>query len=167
VRSGKSGYLLFSDIPANVIRKWTPGGKLSVYFESQWLHRSGFLAGWWEYDTGHGKVYLSAQNAITLDHQGRVVFCAHGDRDVVRVEPDGKRTISPTATKESASTVRTIWFTNLTARSISRIHRRPARPRRRSPPGTRFSRRLSAEGRQIAAGRKGFGGPQRPRIFAG
>jgi len=93
VRSGKSGYLLFSDIPANVIRKWTPGGKLSVY-----LNPSGFTGAdpsqdGGEYDTGHGKVYLFGSNAITLDHQGRVVFCAHGDRDVVRVEPDGKRTI--------------------------------------------------------------------------
>jgi gluconolactonase len=30
---------------------------------------------------------------LTLDRQGRIVFCAHGDRDVVRLEKNGKRTV--------------------------------------------------------------------------
>src|SRR5690349_1051604 len=38
VRNG--GYLLFSDIPANKIHKWTPDGKVSVYLEP-----SGFTGG--------------------------------------------------------------------------------------------------------------------------
>ena len=29
----KGGYLLFSDIPANVIDKWTPDGKISVFLK--------------------------------------------------------------------------------------------------------------------------------------
>ena len=33
VPQGKSGYLLFSDIPANVIYKMTPDGKTSVHME--------------------------------------------------------------------------------------------------------------------------------------
>jgi len=33
VQNGKSGYLLFSDIPANVIYKWTPDGKVSIYLD--------------------------------------------------------------------------------------------------------------------------------------
>src|ERR1700691_4693137 len=37
VHSGSSGYLLFSDIPANQIKKWTPGGNVSVFLE-----KSGF-----------------------------------------------------------------------------------------------------------------------------
>jgi gluconolactonase len=28
-----------------------------------------------------------------VDPQGRIVYCAHGDRQIVRVEPDGKRTV--------------------------------------------------------------------------
>ena len=35
-RKGR-GSLLFSDIPANVIREWSPGGKMSVFLE-----KSGF-----------------------------------------------------------------------------------------------------------------------------
>ena len=37
VHSSKPGFLIFSDIPANVIRKWTPDGKVSVY-----LDKTGF-----------------------------------------------------------------------------------------------------------------------------
>ena len=33
VQKGKTGYLLFSDIPANVIYKLTPGGEASVYLD--------------------------------------------------------------------------------------------------------------------------------------
>jgi gluconolactonase len=90
----KGGYLLFSDIPANVIYQWTPGAaKLSVF-----LAYSGFtgtddsVAGM-QLNNGHGIVTLLGSNAVTIDPQGRVVYCAHGDRQVVRLEPDGKRTV--------------------------------------------------------------------------
>src|SRR6266481_1175063 len=33
VPQGRSGYLLFSDIPANVIYRMTPDGKASIYME--------------------------------------------------------------------------------------------------------------------------------------
>src|SRR6516165_3755805 len=33
VQKGKAGYLLFSDIPANVIYKLRPGGKTSIYLD--------------------------------------------------------------------------------------------------------------------------------------
>src|SRR5262245_829227 len=33
VPQGRSGYMLFSDIPANVIYKMTPDGKSSIYME--------------------------------------------------------------------------------------------------------------------------------------
>jgi gluconolactonase len=90
----KGGYLLFSDIPANVIRKWNPNdGTVSVY-----LPYSGFtgtddsIAGM-QVNNGRAMVNLLGSNAVTLDPQGRVVFCAHGDRQIVRMEEDGKRTV--------------------------------------------------------------------------
>ncbi len=96
VRDGRSGYLLFSDIPANAIKKRAPDGTLSVF-----LDRSGYTgaenpdaAGVGAVsNNGRQDVTLIGSNGITLDSQGRVVFCAHGDRAIVRVEKDGKRTV--------------------------------------------------------------------------
>jgi len=93
VPSGKSGYLLFSDIPANVIDKWAPDGRVSAYLKPSGFTGSNSSDAGGEYDSGHGLFYLIGSNGITIDSLGRVVFCAHGDRMVVRVERDGKRTI--------------------------------------------------------------------------
>src|SRR5579863_3719945 len=41
VQQGKTGYLLFSDIPANVVDKMTPDGSVSVYVEE-----SGYRGPW-------------------------------------------------------------------------------------------------------------------------
>jgi gluconolactonase len=60
------GYLLFSDIPAGRIYQWRPGGELSV-----WREPSG------------------NSNGLTLDRQGRLVACEHGNRRVSRTEADG------------------------------------------------------------------------------
>ena len=39
VPKAKSGYLLFSDIPANVIYKWTPDGLVSEYLDHRGYNR--------------------------------------------------------------------------------------------------------------------------------
>jgi gluconolactonase len=89
----RGGYLLFSDIPANVINKWTPDGKVSVFVKP-----SGFT-GTDPSDVGsqnnNGKevVTLIGSNGLTLDRQGRIVLAAHGDRDIVRIDKNGQRTV--------------------------------------------------------------------------
>lgn len=60
------GYLLFSDIPADTIYKWTLDGNLEKF-------RS---------PSGNS-------NGLTLDNQGRLVACEHGNRRVSRIESDG------------------------------------------------------------------------------
>lgn len=94
VHSSAPAFLIFSDIPANAIDKWNPeDGKTSVFLE-----KSGFTgadpgdAGY-QLNNGHATVTLFGSNGITLDKEGRVTFCTHGDRDVVRIEKDGKRTV--------------------------------------------------------------------------
>ena len=92
VRGG--GYLIFSDIPANVINKWNPSdGKVSVF-----LDRTGFTGAdptgvGGEQRNERGVFYLIGSNGVTLDPQGRVTFNAMGDRQIVRVEKDGRRTV--------------------------------------------------------------------------
>ncbi|HEY6288907.1 MAG TPA: hypothetical protein VIW48_05645, partial [Nitrospiraceae bacterium] len=93
VQEGAAGYLLFSDTAANAIYKWTSDGQLSVF-----LARAGFTGT----DTSrvggqsfNGRLYLIVFGpvGITLDNQHRVVFTAHGDRAIVRLEKDGTRTV--------------------------------------------------------------------------
>jgi len=93
VHSKGPGYLLFSDIPANVIRKWDPKGGVSVFLE-----KSGFTGAdasnvGGQTNNGFGMVNLIGSNGITLDKQGRIVFCQHGDRQISRLEKNGERTV--------------------------------------------------------------------------
>jgi gluconolactonase len=94
VQHGKTGYLLFSDIPGNVIYKMTAAGALSIY-----LHRSGYTGpfdGHTMFNVGGSTNYPFidlGSDGITLDLQGRLIICALGDRVIERLEKDGKRTI--------------------------------------------------------------------------
>ena len=78
IRSG--GYLLFSNKPERLINKWTPDGTLSVYLNLAEVAK-----------VADKKVTLSS--GTTLDRDGRLVYCSPGEREVIRIEPDGKRTI--------------------------------------------------------------------------
>lgn len=100
---GQSGYLLFSDIPGNVIYKWQPScskypcrptaGTLSVYeknagFTGQDVSDVGLV-------TYNGRIEIVDIGSIglALDPQGRVLIDAGGDRSVERIEKDGSRTV--------------------------------------------------------------------------
>ncbi len=75
-----AGYLLFSDIPNNAVMKWTPDGTVSTF-----LKASGY--------DGTGPGDLPGSNGLTLDHQGRLTICQHGNRRVTRLEKNGKLTV--------------------------------------------------------------------------
>ena len=92
VREGK-GYLLFSDIPANVIDKWTPDGKISVFLKPSGFTGTDPTGIGSQSNNGFKDVILLGSNGVTLDRQGRVVFATHGDRTIVRLEKNGKRTV--------------------------------------------------------------------------
>jgi len=94
VSQGRSGYLLFSDIPANVIYKFNPSdGKVSVAVSYSGFSGADSTNVGMQIDNGHALVILLGSNAVTTDPQGRIVYCAHGDHQIVRVEPDGRRTV--------------------------------------------------------------------------
>jgi len=93
IHTSSPGFLIFSDIPANVINKWTPDGKVSVFLEKSGFSGSDPGDAGFQLNNGHTMVTLYGSNGITIDKQGRVTYCTHGDRDVVRVEKDGKRTV--------------------------------------------------------------------------
>jgi gluconolactonase len=83
VRESGGGHLLISDIPANVVHRWTPDGKMSSFLEKPD----------WTRTTGRPANPRFGANGITVDPQGRVVYAAEADRAIVRLEKDGKRTV--------------------------------------------------------------------------
>jgi gluconolactonase len=76
------GYLLFSDPNNNAIYRMTPDGDVSVY-----LPKSGY--------TGEniGEYRQPGSNGLTLDDQGRLTICQHGNRRIVRIEKNGLTTV--------------------------------------------------------------------------
>lgn len=65
-----NGYLLFTDIPANQIFKWTPDGNVETF-----RNPSGNA------------------NGLTFDQEGRLVVCEHTPHRVTRTELDGTITV--------------------------------------------------------------------------
>jgi len=88
----KGDYLLFAEVAGNVIDKWTPDGKITVYLKDSGYTGTGPSESKRTHN-GRAFVHLIGSVGTTLDPEGRVVFCAQGDRAVVRLEPDGKRTV--------------------------------------------------------------------------
>ena len=74
----KSGSLLFSDIPNNVVMRWKPDKGVSRFLE-----RSGYTGA--APFTGREP----GSNGLTFDPQGRLTLCQHGDRRISRREADG------------------------------------------------------------------------------
>jgi gluconolactonase len=72
------GYLLCSDIPKNQIIKWQEGKGKSVYKE-----KIGYLG-------DRTDLKEPGTNGLTVDSEGRLVMCQHGERRVARLEKDGK-----------------------------------------------------------------------------
>ena len=73
----KGQFLLFSDVPQNVVYKWKDGLAAPEVF----LKPSGYT----------GKAPRGGEpgsNGLVMDSQGRLVLCQHGDRRIARLEPD-------------------------------------------------------------------------------
>jgi len=89
----KGDYLVFSDIPANQIYKWDPAdGKVTVILDKSGFTGTDPTGVGREVNEGGGVFYNIGSNGVTLDPDGRIVFNAMGDRQIVRLEADGSRT---------------------------------------------------------------------------
>lgn len=74
-------YLLFSDIPNNVINKWEEGKGVTLFLKPAGI------------EAATHKLKEGGTNGLTLDPQGRLVCCDHGERRVYRLEKDKKKTV--------------------------------------------------------------------------
>jgi gluconolactonase len=79
----KGGFLLFSDIPRNVVNKWQEGEGVSVF-----LKPSGYTG---KKPRGGKPGDEPGSNGLVLDAKGRLVLCEHGDRQVSRVDLKTKK----------------------------------------------------------------------------
>jgi gluconolactonase len=70
VWNGSEGFLLFSDIPADRIYKWSRQKGVEVFREPS-----------------------GNSNGLTYDKAGRLIICEHGNRRVSRIEKDGSYTV--------------------------------------------------------------------------
>ena len=76
VGGADDGHLLFSDIPADTVFRWSEAEGTSVFLNPVFLP---------ELETnGQG-----GSNGLTLDLEGRLVLCEHGNRRLARIEEDG------------------------------------------------------------------------------
>ena len=71
--------LLFSDVRANAIYQWTEAEGVSAFIDPVF---EGDV-------TGRRSV---SSNGLTLDAEGRLIICEHGNRLISRLEADGTRT---------------------------------------------------------------------------
>jgi len=75
----QGGYLLFSDIPANKIYQWRPGEGTKIFLKNSGYSGSTPFAG-----------KEPGSNGLTLDVNGQPVLCRHGDRQIGRLEANGR-----------------------------------------------------------------------------
>jgi gluconolactonase len=99
-KKGKPGYLLLSDMPANVIFKLTPDGKQSLFMDRSGytgydIWRVGFIQnnGREKSDPKYEEFPMIGSNGLTLDPQGRLLIATWTGRSIDRIENNGKRTV--------------------------------------------------------------------------
>ncbi len=99
----KGGYLLLSDMPANVIYKVTPRGEKSIYLDHSGytkpdIWRVGFeqTNGKDPSDPAFEKFFMIGSNGLRLDREGRLLIATWAGRSVDRIEKNGKRTVLST-----------------------------------------------------------------------
>lgn len=76
----EGGYLVFSDVPENVVHKWTRAGGITDF-----LKPSGYTG-------STPRTGEPGSNGLTVDSEGRLTLCEHGDRRIARLEKDGHKT---------------------------------------------------------------------------
>ena len=93
IAEGGSGYWIFAGLLDNVLYKVTPQKQVSVFME-----RAGYTGNDPEHvgaqtRSGRSHVLLIGPSCTGMDHQGRVIWCADNDRQVMRLEKDGTHTV--------------------------------------------------------------------------
>jgi gluconolactonase len=99
VPQGKSGYLIFSDMPANVIYKMTLDGNAVILEDHSgytkpdvWDAGMDQTNGKDPNDPAFRRFFIYGSNGLALDREGRILVATWGGRSIERIEKNGKRT---------------------------------------------------------------------------
>lgn len=87
------GFLLVGGLIDNVIYKITPDHTVSVFLEQAGYSGDDPSQVGAQTRAGRSHVLLIGPSCAGLDSQGRLIWCADNDRAVMRLEPDGARTV--------------------------------------------------------------------------
>ena len=101
VWDGRTSSLLFSDLPGNVVYRYTPADRKTAVF----MHQAGFQGAdaWrWggmndngrdEHDPRFEEFPMIGPDGLALDASGRLILCTFAGRSIDRIEKDGRRTV--------------------------------------------------------------------------
>jgi gluconolactonase len=100
VQRGREGYLLFTDIPGNVIWKLTLDGAASVY-QSQVGYTGPEIWRWGginnngreRNDPQFEEFAMIGADGLTLDREGRLIVATFAGRSLMRIDQNGRRTV--------------------------------------------------------------------------
>jgi gluconolactonase len=93
VPDGASGYLLVSGLLDNVIYRIDADKNVSVFMESAGYTGSDVNHVGTQTRSGRSHVLLIGPSCTGLDSRRRLIWCANNDRALMRLEPDGRRTV--------------------------------------------------------------------------
>jgi gluconolactonase len=97
----RTSALFFSDLPGNVIYRYTPADKKAAVF----MYRAGFqgpdLWRWGgmndngrdEKDPRFEQFAMLGPDGLAIDRSGRLILCTFAGRSIDRIEKDGRRTV--------------------------------------------------------------------------
>jgi len=93
IADGTSGYWIFAGLLDNVLYKVTPQKQVSVFMEKAGYTGTDPDHVGAQTRSGRSHVLLIGPSCTGMDHQGRVIWCADNDRQVMRLEKDGTHTV--------------------------------------------------------------------------
>jgi len=94
VRDGRgSGFLLLGGLLDNVLYKITPDNEVSVFMEHAGYTGDDVESVGAQTRAGRSHVLLIGPSCSGVDPQGRILWCADDDRQVMRLEADGRHTV--------------------------------------------------------------------------
>jgi len=93
VRASGGGFLLVGGLLDNVLYKVAPDGAVSVFLEKAGYTGTDVENVGAQTRAGRSHVLLIGPSCTGVDPQGRIVWCADNDRQLMRLEPDGTRTV--------------------------------------------------------------------------